>query len=69
MVSQVGEGSLLQQVTRTVLQSGLEAEVADHLGYERGESPPPGVGNQRSGSSPKTVRSCEKRQRACDPAC
>lgn len=35
-VSLVGEGGLLQQVTRTVLQSALEAEMADHLGYERG---------------------------------
>jgi transposase-like protein len=35
---------------------GLEAEMADHLGYERGETPPPGSGNHRNGSSPKTVR-------------
>jgi hypothetical protein len=55
-VSLVGEGGLLQQVTRTVLQSALEAEMADHLGYVRGEAPPPGVGNQRNGSSAKTVR-------------
>jgi putative transposase len=55
-VSLVGPGGLLAQVIRTVLQAALEAEMADHLGYERGEAPPPGSGNQRNGSSAKTVR-------------
>src|SRR6266508_264857 len=55
-VSLVGQGGLLQQVTRTVLQAALEAEMGDHLGYERGEAPPPGSGNHRNGSSAKTVR-------------
>ena len=30
--------------------------MADHLGYERGETPPGGSGNQRNGTSAKTVR-------------
>ena len=55
-VSLVGEGGLLQQVTRTVLQTALEAEMAEHLGYERGETPPAAGGNHRNGSSAKTVR-------------
>src|SRR5690606_28831203 len=55
-VSLVGEGGLLQQVTRTVLQTALEAELSEHLGYERGESPPAGDGNHRDGGSAKTVR-------------
>jgi putative transposase len=55
-VSLVGQGGLLRQVTRTVLQTALEAEMADHLGYERGETPPGGSGNQRNGTSAKTVR-------------
>jgi transposase-like protein len=55
-VSLVGEGGLLQQVTRTVLQTALEAEMAEHLGYERGQIPPAGADNQRNGSSVKTVR-------------
>jgi transposase-like protein len=55
-VSLVGEGGLLQQVTRTVLQTALEAETAEHLGYERGQAPPVGVDNQRNGTSAKTVR-------------
>lgn len=55
-VSLVGPGGLLTQVTGTVLQAALEAEMADHLGYERGGAPPPGSGNHRNGSSPKTAR-------------
>lgn len=55
-VSLVGSGGLLQQVTRAVLQAALEAEMADHLGYERGETPPAGSSNERNGSSGKTVR-------------
>ncbi|MGH6654124.1 MAG: IS256 family transposase [Actinocrinis sp.] len=55
-VSLVGQGGLLSGVTRQVLQAALEAELAEHLGYEKGE----GVGraglNVRNGSSPKTVR-------------
>jgi putative transposase len=55
-VSLVGQGGLLQQVTRAVLQAALEGEMVEHLGYERGETPPPGSGNHRNGTSAKTVR-------------
>ncbi|BCJ32288.1 IS256 family transposase [Actinocatenispora sera] len=55
-VSLVGEGGLLQQVIRTVLQTALEAEMAEHLGYEGGQIPPAGADNQRNGTSAKTVR-------------
>jgi transposase-like protein len=39
-VSLVGPGGLLAGVTKTVLQAALDAEMADHLGYEKGERPP-----------------------------
>jgi transposase-like protein len=52
-VSLVGEGGLLQQVTRTVLQTALEPELADHRGYERGETPQPGSVTIANGSSAK----------------
>jgi transposase-like protein len=42
-------------VTKTVLQAALDAEMADHLGYEKGERPPLPAGNHRNGTSPKTV--------------
>jgi transposase-like protein len=54
-VSLVGPGGLLAGVTRTVLQAALDAEMADHLGYDRGERPPVPAGNHRNGTSPKTV--------------
>lgn len=55
-VSLVGPGGLLSQVTRTVLQTGLEAEMTEHLGYEKGDPRGRGRGNHRNGSSPKTVQ-------------
>lgn len=30
-----GEGGLLQQLTKRLLESALEGEVTDHLGYDR----------------------------------
>src|SRR6185295_19986746 len=55
-VALTGEGGLLTGLMRHVLQTGLEVEMAEHLGYERGEAPPGGVGNARNGGYDKTVR-------------
>ena len=41
-------------MVRQVLQTGLEVELADHLGYER-DPAGRGSGNSRNGTSPKTV--------------
>jgi putative transposase len=54
-VSLVGPGGLLSQVTRTVLQTALDAEMTDHLGCEKGDPAGRGRRNHRNGSSPKTV--------------
>jgi putative transposase len=54
-VSLVGPGGLLGQITRSVLQTALDAEMAEHLGYEKGDPAGRGQGNHRNGSSPKTV--------------
>jgi putative transposase len=54
-VSLVGPGGLLAGVTKTVLQSALDAEMADHLGHAGGERPPFPSGNHRNGTWPKTV--------------
>ena len=35
-VALTGEGGLLTDLMRHVLQTGLEVEMAEHLGYERG---------------------------------
>jgi transposase-like protein len=52
-VSLVGPGGLLAGLTKTVLETALEAELTEHLGYEHGQTP---LGsNVRNGTRPKTV--------------
>jgi len=54
-VALTGEDGLLTAMVRQVLQTGLEVEMADHLGYEPGDPAGAGTGNSRNGSYPKTV--------------
>ena len=54
-VSLTGEGGLLTGLVQQVLQSALETEMTDHLGYEQHSSDGWGSGNSRNGSYPKTV--------------
>ncbi|MET8213474.1 transposase, partial [Streptomyces sp. NPDC005373] len=51
----LGEGGLLSEVTRAVLERALDAEMAEHLGYEKHDPAGRGSGNSRNGTSPKTV--------------
>lgn len=55
-VSLVGPDGLLRRVTKTVLESALQAELEGHLGYERGDEFAKTGSNERNGSSSKTVR-------------
>jgi putative transposase len=50
-----GSDGLLTALMRTVLQTGLEVEMADHLGYGPHDPAGRGTGNSRNGSYPKTV--------------
>lgn len=52
-VSLVGPGGLLNQLTRNVLESALEAELTEHLGHEHGQRPI--AANMRNGTRSKTV--------------
>jgi putative transposase len=54
-VELTGENGLLTGLVRQVLQTGLEVEITDHLGYERHAPEGRGSGNSRNGSSSKTV--------------
>ncbi len=54
-VELTGDGGLLTGLVRQVLQTGLEVEMADHLGYERHAPEGRGTPNSRNGSSPKRV--------------
>ena len=50
-----GEGGLLQQLTKIVLESALDGEITDHLGYDKHEAAGANSGNSRNGSRSKTV--------------
>lgn len=50
-----GEGGLLAELTRKVLESALEGELTDHLGHEPGERAEGGRDNYRNGHRSKTV--------------
>ena len=50
-----GEGGLLAQLTKLVVESALEGEITDHLGYEHSDPAGRGTGNSRNGTRSKTV--------------
>lgn len=50
-----GEGGLLQQLTKRLLESALGGEITDHLGYDKHDPAGWGSGNSRNGAWSKTV--------------
>src|SRR3954447_20222139 len=50
-----GEGGVLQQLTKRLLESALDGEITDHLGYDKHDPAGRGTGNSRNGSRTKTV--------------
>lgn len=54
-LSLVGEGGLLGKLTKMVLESALEGEMSDYLGYESGDPAGRNGGNSRNGRRSKTV--------------
>jgi putative transposase len=54
-VSLVGPGGLLAGLTKTVLETALEAEMSEHLGYEPHDPAGHNSGNSRNGTRTKTV--------------
>jgi transposase-like protein len=52
-VGLIGPGGLLSGLTKTVLETALEAELTEHLGHEHGD--PPLGSNMRNGMRAKTV--------------
>ena len=54
-VALTGDGGLLTDLVRHVLQTGLEVELTEHLGYAAHASAGRGSGNSRNGHTPKTV--------------
>lgn len=50
-----GEGGLLQALTKRLLESALEGEITDHLGYDKHDPAGRDAGNSRNGRRSKTV--------------
>lgn len=51
----IGPYGLLNRLTKNVLETALEAEMDDHLGYEKHDVIGRGSGNSRNGTRTKTV--------------
>src|SRR5215207_10628285 len=56
-VALTGAGGFLPELVKAVLERGMDAELTDHLGYERGDPAGRGSPNSRNGTTPKTVQS------------
>ena len=54
-VALVGPGGLLTRLTKTVLETALDAELSEHLGYDKHDSAGRNGQNSRNGSRTKTV--------------
>ncbi|MCA1617106.1 MAG: IS256 family transposase, partial [Acidobacteria bacterium] len=52
----LGEGGLLKQLTKAVLERAMQAELTEHLGYERHDAAGDNSGNSRNGKSRKTLK-------------
>lgn len=51
----LGPDGVLTELTSRIMNRAMEAELTDHLGYEPGDLAGHGTGNNRNGSSAKTV--------------
>ena len=54
-VELVGPGGLLSGLTKSVLETALETELSEHLGYDKHDSAGRNRGNSRNGTRSKTV--------------
>jgi transposase-like protein len=52
-----GTGGLIPELIKAALERGLQAELTDHLGYEKGDPAASLFANSRNGTTPKTVLS------------
>jgi len=55
----LGDNGLIKQLTKRALESALEGEITDHLGYSPHESSGRNSGNSRNGKSRKRIQSTE----------
>ncbi len=53
----IGEDGLFKQLKKALIERALGAELSTHLGYEKGDPAGRGTGNNRNGTSSKTLLS------------
>ena len=56
-IEMTGSGGLIPELIRAALERGLQAELTDHLGYEKGDPDASFFPNSRNGFTSKTVKS------------
>jgi hypothetical protein len=54
-LSLTGPDGLLKQLTKTVIETALQEQMTEHLGYEKHDPAGAGTGNIRNGTRAKTV--------------
>jgi putative transposase len=52
----IGENGLLKQLTKALLERAMQAEMTEHLGYEKHDSVGNNSGNSRNGATTKTLK-------------
>ena len=52
----LGKNGVLKQLTKELMERMLEAEMTDHLGYDKHAPEGRGSGNSRNGTSAKTIQ-------------
>lgn len=52
----LGDNGLLKQLTKAVLERAMQAELTEHLGYEKHDASGDNSGNSRNGKSKKTLK-------------
>ena len=56
-IEMTGQGGLIPGLIKAALERGLQAELSEHLGYEKGAVEASLFANSRNGSTPKTLAS------------
>src|SRR6202161_1113348 len=52
----IGENGLLKQLTKALLERAMQAELTEHLGYEKHDPAGHNSGNSRNGGTTKTLK-------------
>jgi putative transposase len=52
-----GDGGFIPELIKATLERGLQVELSDHLGYDKGDPEASAFANSRNGTTPKTVAS------------